>query len=1188
MLWDVNPRAARRRWAALLAEPPLEARATLSRDDIRSVCAGGALASASAAASRPRIICFLSSTFTDTATERNLLIADVYPFLSTLARRVGVEFAWPSEMRWGIRSSASDEHSTSAICVHEILRCQRQSAGIAYVLLAGDKFGFERVPAVIPSGEFAALRAHTADPSDRGLLDEWYEQDENAVPPVHVMRRVNAALQRDFWAAHYPLLRQLLRASADAALEDEARRQYYFQSVTEEEIEVGLLALPPEARSRRAFVFHRRFTNLEQYENLADPSKAPIDTLRKFVDMTPEGVLDHSARTRLLETVHRKVLEAIPETSVARYAIPLLVDRDGGGDNETEEDDGLDAAAHEAYLRSFTDDFCSVISSSIMHAASSAAVAPTPALGRVFAEAQTHNSSAQARSDVFIETDASSSALGRVLAYLADDQDEAPRPAFALAGPSGSGKTTFMAHVMMQPAPTEAVKPVVIRRFCGTTADASSGRALLESVCAQTAEAYGEDDGAYSGPSDLASLAKRFAGLMSKASASRPLFVFLDALDQLSNDDNEHGLAWLPLRQLPPFVRLVVSTLPSEDGRGIPCLDAVRAAIPQGNLAQLSPTGRADGERLVRGWLAQVGRTVSDEQLALLLQTATRSRAASATTPLYFSMLANEARRWKSGDDLHSLKVPESVEAAIDVLYSRAEKYHGKLLVHRALGYLSVSRGGVSLNELIDLLSLDDEVLDDVFEWWTPPVRRLPPLLLTRLQDDLAGYVVERGHSDGTPVLAFFHRQFAEVAAKRFVGADEAVARKLHGRIASYYDDEALIDVKEARLVTAQPLYLDGASMVNTRKTHMLAHHLHAAGNLDRLREVLSDVDFVVGALQADAGAALYQILRFWREDLGGYDSAVAAYQGSVDAAETETAVRLRALGTVFRAMGRYELAAAALRAVLDKETSAETEVELAEVLSLKSDYKAAEPLFRSARERFGDSVRAEEAAVSLAEMLVHLGRYSEARELFETALARTEARMGDDALEVAAVCDKYGGLLRTESRFDPDAPPSEELTIELFERARRIRLRRLGAGSLEYAQACFGLARFYQQLQRFSEAGELFELVHQVKQAALGADHPDVHQVVYNQAMLAMNLGDRARSEELFDSAISGWRVSLGNGHPFVATGLQAKSKLMLQLDRKDAAIECLRECLAVREAKFGTEHPRYLDAKKQLEALL
>ena len=63
---------------------------------------------------------------------------------------------------------------------------------------------------------------------------------------------------------------------------------------------------------------------------------------------------------------------------------------------------------------------------------------------------------------------------------------------------------------------------------------------------------------------------------------------------------------------------------------------------------------------------------------------------------------------------------------------------HGEAFVRRALGYITASRTGLSRGELEDILSCDDIVLDDhVFKYHVPPVRRLPPVLWTRLKSDL-------------------------------------------------------------------------------------------------------------------------------------------------------------------------------------------------------------------------------------------------------------------------------------------------------------------------------------------------------------------------------------------------------------------------------------------------------------------
>lgn len=47
------------------------------------------------------------------------------------------------------------------------------------------------------------------------------------------------------------------------------------------------------------------------------------------------------------------------------------------------------------------------------------------------------------------------------------------------------------------------------------------------------------------------------------------------------------------------------------------------------------------------------------------------------------------------------------------------------------------AKSGLSEAELEDILSCDDDVLNDVYMYWTPPIRRLPPLLLVRLKASL-------------------------------------------------------------------------------------------------------------------------------------------------------------------------------------------------------------------------------------------------------------------------------------------------------------------------------------------------------------------------------------------------------------------------------------------------------------------
>ena len=95
----------------------------------------------------------------------------------------------------------------------------------------------------------------------------------------------------------------------------------------------------------------------------------------------------------------------------------------------------------------------------------------------------------------------------------------------------------------------------MVLRFLGTSPDSSSVIPLLTSLCRQIAVNY--DEPAEEIPGELSPLIQHLRRLLSCATAVKPLFIFLDSLDQLSAADGAHRLSWLPC-VLPPHVRLVV------------------------------------------------------------------------------------------------------------------------------------------------------------------------------------------------------------------------------------------------------------------------------------------------------------------------------------------------------------------------------------------------------------------------------------------------------------------------------------------------------------------------------------------------------------------------------------------------------------------------------------------------------
>ncbi|EGT40125.1 hypothetical protein CAEBREN_19559 [Caenorhabditis brenneri] len=379
--------------------------------------------------------------------------------------------------------------------------------------------------------------------------------------------------------------------------------------------------------------------------------------------------------------------------------------------------------------------------------------------------------------------------------------------------------------------------PVVLLRFLGTSPDSSNIAPLLTSVCDQIALNYDESL-KNSSPTELSKLFQHFKKITNLASRERPLVIIFDSLDLLSTIDGAHELLWFP-PSLPPFVKLFASLTPG----GSLIYSKMQRLIEDKRQYQMVPSlGKELGFRVVQEWLSDKGRTLSERQWTTVSKALDK-----CTLPLFVKLIYATVARWKSYSRPQETILFSSLQESINVLFHRTESQHGKLLVSHALSYISAARSGISDSEVEDLISLDDKVLDDIYQYHLPPVRRIPPLLWSRIRSDLPGYLSERA-ADGVIVLNWYHQQFRQVAIERYFKNVNHL-ETCHSAMAEYFlgvwggvpkpyqytemqkqrfgvtENEGLAD----RKVPKQPNVFsskDGNHRYNTRKLNELPYHL--------------------------------------------------------------------------------------------------------------------------------------------------------------------------------------------------------------------------------------------------------------------------------------------------------------------------------------------------------------------------
>jgi WD40 repeat protein len=744
---------------------------------------------------------FISSTFSDLKEERNALQERVFPRLRDLCMAHGFRFQ-AIDLRWGVSEEASLDQQTVRICLEEIARCQKTALKPNFIVLLGDRYGWCPLPYEIPASEFEEIERRVNDSSTHELLATWYRRDDNAVPPVYCLqRRTGEFVDLSVWEERVerPLRAALLEAVAGMDLSEDDRLKYD-SSATEQEIVRG--AMKVEDAREHIFCFFRSFLVERADRSVAAQREnghlSPVDEVSRdgdfhhFVDRAPHGEFDPGAYARLANLKGR--LESLLPGKTMKYQARWT-----------------DSGVTLSHLDALCTDVYDSLSLEIMKQISRSGKTDPEEL-----EDQAHEEFGEERARIFVGRAA---ILDTIRKYIRSEN----RHPLAIYGEPGSGKSALMARSVHE-ARLNHPEAIIIARFIGATPASTDGRSLLEDLCRRIGRVYGSEDEI---PLEYKDLVREFPKRLGLATKEKPLILFLDALDQLSDADRARSLAWFPA-ELPENANLVASAIPGE------CMDAMKRKLPSDRRVELGPMPMGEGAELLDRWLSANRRILRNDRKREVL-----GKFAKCGMPLYLKLAFEEARFWKSYDDLPlgtdgKRGLSEDVPGLIEDILRRLsrEEEHGETLVSRSLGYIAAGKNGLTEDELLDVLSDDGEVIEDFQRRSpkSPPVLALPVTIWSRLRSDLERYLTER-QADGTSLISFFHRQFEEAITRNYLTGDLKRAR--HESLARYF--------------TSRPLWLetDGKKIPNLRKLSELPFQQALSGMATALNVTLTDYDFI-------------------------------------------------------------------------------------------------------------------------------------------------------------------------------------------------------------------------------------------------------------------------------------------------------------------------------------------------------
>ncbi|CAF3973360.1 unnamed protein product [Rotaria sp. Silwood2] len=758
---------------------------------------------------------FISSTFSDFKIERNELYRRVFPSIKQRCAQLGYEFQ-VVDMRWGVSDTADSDHTADIICIDEIDRCIDLSAGLNFIYLIGNRYGYMYCPVEIDEDEFETILevAHEENIANIDLIQKWFQLDKNSYPLKYVYvpittyfkhfeeQSIEQQEEKKQWQIEEKSLLKALRESVDKAFQKKKlsnqQMMNYFQSITEREIRRGTI----EKNRSNVIGIVRDFSN-------------PV--VETAIDAKFFGYSTKNERiTNSIDQLKTYCAKVTPAKQFKKFLVPWK----SGGLNITNE------PSHRQYI----DELCTFLTSTIMELIDNSCRTMLNKTLSTFHEDLLHHAIfSQEKTKFFFGRE---ELLTNVHARIELSHRNISTP-IAFVAESGSGKTSFMARLAKELRiwyPTSAI----CIRFLGTSAPSTSIELIIRSLCEQLKFLYGNDDKDDDDDNSLTfsslvrifherlkSVSKRhLKSLVKKKSRPKPLFILLDAIDQLE-DTSKHSFqfdSWL-LRYLPRDVHIFISFIPTIERFNLKDLFLQFIRNDDSTLFTVPRLHPNECENIIRNSLQSYNRQLTSEQYIYLLATVEQN-----PKPLYLKLLIDIARRWTCFQTQSlqiTLSLPETIEDAIEQLFARLENRHGKEFVQYSLAYLVYSLNGISENELEDCLSINDVVLNEIYSHHDPPIPNaihVPSLLCQSFHYSIKEYISQK-HIHNKHILSFYHRKFSESTRKRYKHLREQCHEHL---IEIYCNDQTSYKRTITLKKRNNKIIYDADRLINTQITNIL------------------------------------------------------------------------------------------------------------------------------------------------------------------------------------------------------------------------------------------------------------------------------------------------------------------------------------------------------------------------------
>ena len=675
---------------------------------------------------------FVSSTFSDFSVERRLLQEYVFPEIKKYCKDSNLNFQ-PIDLRWGVSNEAQLDQKTLELCLEEV-RTSKINPHPNFLIMIGDRYGWIPLPYLIEKSEYETILSNIEKTKDIELLNNWYKLDENQIPASYILKeRENKFANDKVWEKLENHLRAILQNSVIKSSLSKENKERYFMSATEHEVVEGIfkyLRITPlqqrildnnkellEIDSNHVYAYIRNIKSIdEKFKNdFIDIDSRNVDKFKKGIrkSITNSNILEVDIELTGInkETTNRSLLynyQTIQNEQNSIFVKAMI------------ENLKKSINTYKNSIKDLSDDDIEFLE---------------------------HKNFKKVKINNFIGGE---EALNVIDKYLNSSNNEA----LVVYGKSGLGKSSLMAKSIID-TQNKYINKKIVYRFVGSTINITKTSEILISILMELGiheevKKIFDSKNLIFKDEELDNFYKRVHDNLSLL--KKEIVIFIDAVDQLENEDN---FFWLP-KELPDNLKIVISVLKDdnykEDSKYFECIK-----YRTSNIYELPALDINNAKQLVTNLLGKHNRTISNKQINYLLDIYKNIK-----TPLYLVLVVQELKDWKITDV--NLLLAKSQQEAIKSFINNLSNihHHDKEFVQRVFIYISLTNG-LSENELLELISIDKNFLNIIAPetYHTNITKELPIVIWARLYFQIKEFLKLK-YIDNQNVMQFFHREFKE------------------------------------------------------------------------------------------------------------------------------------------------------------------------------------------------------------------------------------------------------------------------------------------------------------------------------------------------------------------------------------------------------------------------------------------